>query len=97
GLNVAMYKSTIVDKAFADLFASTDPEKKKAAIQSIQSDIGKNAPVAFLYSPLYLEARRDTLQGQTKNTGIVLPSDRFRDAYNWYIETEKVWNFLIKN
>ncbi len=97
GLNVAMYKSTVVDKAFTDLFASTDTEKKKAAIQSIQSDIGKNAPVAFLYSPLYLEARRDMLQGQTKNTGIVLPSDRFRDAYSWYIETEKVWNFLIKN
>ena len=96
GLNVAMYKSTVVDKAFTDLFAATDTEQRQAALATIEADIEKHAPVAFLYSPLYLEARRDNNIGENKTSGIILPSDRFRDSYNWYLETEKVWNFLIK-
>ncbi len=96
GLNVAMYKSAVVDKAFTDLFATTDTEQRQAALATIEADIEKNAPVAFLYSPLYLEARRENNVGENKTTGVILPSDRFRDSYNWYLETEKVWNFLIK-
>lgn len=95
GLNVAMYKSNVVDKALSDLFTSTDTIKRTASLTSLSSDIEKNAPVAFLYSPLYLEARRGEATGQTRES-IVLPSDRFRNAYSWYTETEQVWNFLIK-
>lgn len=97
GLNVAMYKSSIVDKAFSELFNATDITRRHNALVAIESDIEKNAPVAFLYSPLYLEARRNEAEGQSKTTGIIIPSDRFRNVHQWYLETEKVWNFLIKN
>ncbi len=96
GLNVAMYKSSVVDKALTDVLASANPEKRRAGLQIIQSDIEKNAPVAFIYSPLYIEARRSHVQGQSATSGIVLSSDRFRDIASWFIETEKVWNAFIK-
>ncbi|MEN9582065.1 MAG: hypothetical protein RL641_19 [Candidatus Parcubacteria bacterium] len=96
GLNVAMYKSTVVDKAFTGLFTATDNATRGQALDTIEKDIEKNAPVVFLYSPLYLEARRDPDAGIGHSNGIILPSDRFRDVYTWFRETEKVWNFFIK-
>lgn len=97
GLNIANYRSSVVDKAFTDLFGATTIEKRHAALETINNDIAKNAPVAFIYSPLYLEAQKDGHGSESGATGIILPSDRFRDSYTWYLETEKVWKFLIKN
>jgi peptide/nickel transport system substrate-binding protein len=96
GLNVAMYKSAVVDKALSDLFSANESEGRQAAISKMVADIEKNAPVAFLYSPLYLEGRRGIIE-RSRDSDIILPSDRFRDVHTWYLETEKVWKFFIKN
>lgn len=97
GLNVAMYKSGVVDKALSDLFNSTENSFIDSALKKISDDVEKNAPVVFLYSPLYLEAKNSDSLTRFKNNNIILPSDRFRDVYKWYLETEKVWKIFIKN
>ncbi len=97
GLNVAMYKSNIVDKSLNELFISTEVAEKNIALGKISSDIERNAPVAFIYSPLYLEAKEKGFMERNNNNNIILPSDRFRGVYTWYLETEKVWKIFIKN
>lgn len=97
GLNIANYRSNTTDKAFGELFTSNIKEDREKALKTIESDIVKNAPVVFLYSPLYLEAKNNLTINNNLNIGIISPSDRFRNIYSWYLETEKVWKFLIKN
>ncbi len=97
GLNVAMYSSAVVDKSLSDLFNATETEVINSALQKMSADIEKNAPVAFLYSPLYLEAKNSQSLVLGSNSGIILPSDRWSDVHTWYMETEKVWKIFIKN
>ncbi len=96
GLNVAQYKSAIVDKGLSDLFAATESDAKLTALQKIEADIEKNAPVAFIYSPLYLEARKGPTSERDQDNDLILPSDRFRDVTSWNLETEKVWKVFTK-
>jgi len=59
-------------------------------LAELQEIIAEDRPAIFLYSPLYLYAAPKDFGGFEKQM-ISVPSDRFRNAHKWYLETERVF------
>jgi len=96
GLNIAEYANITADKALEDLRNEQDKDRREALLDTLYSEIQKDLPAIFLYSPQYTYVNR----GETKSIeldNINLPSDRFISINKWYKDTNKVWSILNKN
>lgn len=93
GLNLSMYANTKVDTALTDIRTVIDPEKRKVAFDTLTSEIQKDVPAIFLYSPYFIYAKNvDTHIG---GLGMVRnPEDRFNLTTSWFIEQDRIWNFI---
>lgn len=89
GFNLAFYENKEIDELLADAREMLDPEKRKEAFQKFQSIIAREHPAIFLYSPNYLYAVSDIVQGIEVHP-INFPSSRLSDIASWYIETKRV-------
>lgn len=90
GLNIALYTNISVDKILEDARAIFDQTKREAKYEQFQKEISKDSAAVFLYSPDFIYL----LPNYVKNVNgdrIVMPSDRFINIHNWYIETKKTW------
>jgi peptide/nickel transport system substrate-binding protein len=95
GLNISSYTSTRVDGLLERIVSSSSQEEKNKHFKDLEDEIKKDYPAVFIYSPdfIYLTDQR------VKNINIdkiTLPSERLSHINDWYIRTEKVWNFLDK-
>ena len=52
------------------------------------------APVVFLYTPDYIQIVNRRVENVVVPP-ITNPSDRFSLIYQWYIETDRVWNLFL--
>jgi peptide/nickel transport system substrate-binding protein len=96
GLNLAMYANKKVDTLLESLRATSTESVRASAINSISSEINKDLPAIFLYSPDYLFVMPNSVRG------IVLPaidssSERLYQVSNWYIDTRRILNAFQKN
>lgn len=89
GLNLAFYENKDVDTLLSDAREMTDTGKRMEAYQKFQSIIASEHPAVFLYSPSYLYAVSDRVQGITARP-INTPSARLSGIASWYIETKRV-------
>lgn len=92
GLNLALYENKEVDKILEEMRqdASLSNEAKFQKYDQFQKLVIHDIPAIFLYSPVYLYPINSRIQGiQLKQ--ITLPSDRFSQIENWYIETKRGW------
>lgn len=95
GLNIALYANLKVDKLLDTARSSTDDNVRLQAYTDIESEINKDIPAIFLYSPDYIYLT----SGRAKNIKIDNlnhSSERFANVNEWYTDTENIWNFLIK-
>ena len=53
----------------------------------------KEQPSVFIYSPDFIYVVPETLQG-IRLGALTTPSERFQNVYEWYTDTERVWNFF---
>ncbi len=93
GYNIALYANSKVDNLLEKVRSEQDPAKRAAAYAQIQSEITKDEPAIFLFSPSYVYAVPSKLGGmdvKNINTG----SERFSTVYKWYIEKHYVWNIF---
>ncbi|HRY62345.1 MAG TPA: ABC transporter substrate-binding protein [Candidatus Paceibacterota bacterium] len=93
GVNVSMYSNTKVDKILESLKAERDNAKKIKLLKNFQTEIDKDIPASFIYSPNFIYL----LPKEVKNVNILPPviaSDRFLNVYEWYINTEKIWKIF---
>ncbi|KKS03919.1 MAG: Extracellular solute-binding protein family 5 [Candidatus Nomurabacteria bacterium GW2011_GWC2_41_8] len=95
GLNVAMYTNAKVDKILEDAFITIDEQSRIKKYAQFESEIKKDMPVIFLYSPNFIYAVSGSLKGLSINR-IISPADRFSNVYSWYTETENVWKIFSK-
>jgi peptide/nickel transport system substrate-binding protein len=95
GLNVALVKDATIDKLLTDILATSPEAIDMGMYQKLNDTIRQKSNVAFIYAPLYIAAHKTTLHTYLPKR-IVSPSDRFQNAYKWYIETDRVWNIFIK-
>ena len=95
GLNVAMYTNAKVDKILEDAFITIDEQSRIKKYLQFQDEIRKDMPAVFLYSPNFIYvALKDLKQFGVEH--IVSPSDRYLNAYLWYIQTENVWKIFAR-
>ncbi|MDP2736664.1 MAG: ABC transporter substrate-binding protein [bacterium] len=92
GLNIADYANKEVDKLLEDGRLSSDINSRQEKYKKFQEMIAEDEPAIFLYSPNYTYVQSKKIKGFNIKS-IILPSDRFGNIGEWYINTGKtiVW------
>jgi peptide/nickel transport system substrate-binding protein len=93
GINVVMYANSKVDKLLEDARATLDPQKKTSDYESFESEISKDVPAIFLYSPEFIYITPEKVNDDSLGL-VTLPYERFLNINSWYIETNKVWKIF---
>ncbi len=92
GLNITDFTDKNVDQILEDARLTSDVAKRQQLYQKFQDIIAEDEPAIFLYSPAYIYLQSNNVKGfAVKN--IILPSDRFANVTDWYIQTSRklVW------
>jgi len=93
GLNISLYTNSRVDKWLENARHATSSELVTSSYTSFYGVFMDELPAIFIYSPDFIYAIPKNLQG-VKMPIVTSQSDRFENVDDWYIKTEKVWNFL---
>ncbi len=95
GLNISLYANIEVDKLLEDARKTSNLERKILNYKKFQDEISTDIPAIFIYTPDFLYVLPKKIKG-VEIGSITIPSERFLNVYDWFIETNKVWKFLIK-
>lgn len=95
GLNVALYANKNVDAALEKNAKDTDMAARLARYDSIETEIAKDKPAIFLYSPSFVYATDEEVGGMSLGA-IATPSDRFLDIRSWFVASNHVWPIFLK-
>ncbi|OGG58661.1 hypothetical protein A3C86_02860 [Candidatus Kaiserbacteria bacterium RIFCSPHIGHO2_02_FULL_49_16] len=93
GLNLAMYANTKTDSLLSNARATISRSDREDLYNSFAAIIMKEQPSVFIYSPDFIYVVPETLQG-IRLGALTTPSERFQNVYEWYTDTERVWNFF---
>jgi len=86
GLNLSMYNNSNADSILESIRETSNDSSRMQQFVKIQNIITSDYPAVFLYSPDYLYITDKSIRGIT--TGLLSdPSDRFRNAGSWYLNT----------
>ncbi len=95
GYNVAMYANSKADSLLEDARQISDKDARLKKYALFENEISKDIPAIFIYSPEFIYILPPKIKGF--ESGLINNrSERFEEVYKWYIETDKIWNFLIK-
>ena len=96
GLNIALYANSRVDKLIGDARATSDRGEVENLYKAFVKEIREDVPAVFLYTPSFLYVVPNKVK--SLNVGAIsTPQDRFLNAEDWYIDTDKVWNIFTNN
>ena len=93
GLNIALYANIKADGLLEKGRKTSGVEERSGIYETFQKEIAKDAPAVFIYSPDFLYALPGNIRGVEPGI-ITIPSERFLDINNWYIETDTVWKIF---
>ena len=93
GLNLAMYANTKTDTLLSNARVETSRSDRENLYNSFTGIIAKDQPAVFLYSPEFIYVVPKALYG-IRLGALTTPSERFQNVYEWYMDTEYVWNFF---
>ncbi|MEK7107379.1 MAG: ABC transporter substrate-binding protein [Patescibacteria group bacterium] len=93
GLNLAMYANTKTDSLLSNARALTSRNEREELYKSFEAIIVKEQPAIFIYSPEFIYVVPKNLQG-IRLGALTTPSERFQNVYEWYTDTERIWNFF---
>lgn len=93
GLNIIGYTNSQVDILLESAIKESDPIKRSELYQKISDQLIKNAPVVFLYSPESIILMKNRVRNPVMPQ-ITLSNDRFSLIYQWYLNTDRVWNLF---
>ena len=94
GLNIAMYANITTDGLLEQIRITNDEESRKEKFEAFQKEITNDKPAIFLYSPEFIYIVSDKIKN-IKIERITVPSERFLDIHQWYIETNKIWKLFL--
>ena len=89
GLNLALYDNKSADKILEEGRQILDPAERQKKDNDFERILLEDAPAVFLYSPYYLYLPASKIKGDDLSI-LSLPSDRFDNLAQWYIETKRV-------
>lgn len=93
GLNLALYANSKADTLLAQARAATEKRERDALYQKFADLVQNDQPALFLYSPEFLYILPSEVQG-VRIGSLTTPAERFLEAYQWYTDTQRVWNFF---
>ena len=96
GLNISLYANITVDKTLEDIQKETDLEIQALKKEEVVSEIKKDIPAIFLFSPYFLYLKAP----EVKNIAfkkVSSQNERFVFIDEWFIETNKIWKFFVKD
>jgi peptide/nickel transport system substrate-binding protein len=88
GLNLALYQNATADKLLEDARKTADQQTRVAKYNAFQQILINDAPAVFLFSPTYTYPQSKIING-FHSTNITLPSNRFSDVTEWYINVKR--------
>jgi peptide/nickel transport system substrate-binding protein len=95
GLNVALYTNSKVDKILEDASVTIDEKARIQKYAQFESEIAKDLPAVFLYSPNFIYVVSKNISGLNIDH-LTTPQDRFLNVYSWYTEKDNVWKIFSK-
>lgn len=95
GLNLALYTNSKADTLLAQARATTEKAKRDELYAKFADLVQADVPAVFLYSPEFLYILPGELQG-VRVGALTTPAERFLEAYRWYTETQRVWEFFAR-
>jgi peptide/nickel transport system substrate-binding protein len=93
GLNIALYANITADKLLEDARRATDRNVVTKKYQEFEKEISTDMPAVFVYSPDFIYITPKNVKA-LKLGAVITPAERFLNIHEWYIETDKVWNFF---
>ena len=90
GLNLALYDNKTADTLLEDARKILNPIERSQKYNDFQKLVAEDLPALFLYSPYYLYGQSKNIKG-FENKIVAVPSGRFANIQNWYIETKRIW------
>jgi peptide/nickel transport system substrate-binding protein len=95
GYNVAMYTNSKADALLEEARQVSDQAERFKKYLAFEVEIKNDIPAIFIYSPEFIYILPPKIRGF--RSGLINNrSERFAEIYRWYIETDKIWNFLVK-
>jgi len=95
GLNLSLYANAKADTLLTKARASSDKQERDSLYAQFAAIIQQDQPAIFLYSPdfIYIVPTKihDIQIGALSGA-----SERFLNVYQWYTDTERVWNFFAQ-
>jgi len=95
GLNIALYANKNVDALLEDARSTGDQKARATDLQKIEDIVAADYPAAFIYAPNFIYALPSDLQG-VELPQIITPADRFATVASWYMSTDSVWPFFVR-
>jgi peptide/nickel transport system substrate-binding protein len=96
GLNIALYANQRVDKLLEDARATIDKEERAKKYADFESELSKDVPAIFIYSPDFIYVVSSKLDGIAIGE-LTVPAERFLSVHKWYEDTDWVWKWLDKS
>ena len=93
GLNIAMYTNAKVDKILEEVSTTTDENLRVKKYIQFESEIKKDIPAVFLYSPNFIYVISKDLKGINMDN-INSSSNRFLNVFSWYLKTDEIWKIF---
>lgn len=96
GLNISLYANIVADKALENIQKETNREKKIEEEETLFSEIKKDVPAVFLFSPYFIYMPAPKVKNIYLKE-ISAQNERFVNINDWFIETDKVWKIFAQN
>ncbi len=93
GLNIAGYTNPTVDTILENARRTNDPEERVALYKRFQTEIAKDRPAIFLYTPYYLYVLPAAIKG-AEFPSLATHADRFVGVNHWHVEEDTVWKIF---
>ncbi len=95
GLNIAVYTNLKADKILENLRKINTESDRQKLYDQLNTELTKDTPAVFIYAPYFIYITPKKIQNVTLGQ-LNMSSERLSDVYEWYIETNNVWQIFTK-
>lgn len=93
GLNLALYTNVSADDLLEEARRTTNWRERERTLEKFAQLVVDDQPAVFLYAPEFIYLVPEGLGG-VKLGALSDPRERFLNVYEWYTDTERVWEIF---
>ena len=95
GLNLSLYTNSKADLLLSQARATTNATDREKLYAQFAALVKKDDPAIFLYAPEFVYVVPKNIAG-IELGALTTPAERFLNVYEWYTDTQYVWNMFVK-